>query len=97
MFNLISVEIQLFCDGLSGLLREYWGANSIMKSEEHTRQVMDKVEKCKARLGYKKISKALNISRSNVQSITRKWSMGQLKTFQDIVVHLNLQAEQGEH
>ena len=45
-----------------------------MKPKEHTRQVRDKVvEKFKAGLGYKKISQALNISRSTVQSIIRKW------------------------
>ncbi|MCJ8737403.1 hypothetical protein PDJAM_G00023560 [Pangasius djambal] len=43
-----------------------------MKTKEHTRQVRDKVvEKFKA--GYKTISQALNISRSTVQSIIRKW------------------------
>ncbi|XP_062847483.1 uncharacterized protein LOC134309924 [Trichomycterus rosablanca] len=72
--NLISVQIQLLRDGLRGWLREYWGVNSIMKSKEHTRQVRNKVvEKFKAGLGYKKISQALNISRSTVQSIIRKW------------------------
>ncbi|KAL7855533.1 hypothetical protein AOLI_G00191370 [Acnodon oligacanthus] len=45
-----------------------------MKSKEHTRQVRNKVvEKVKAGLGYKKIAQALNISRSAVQSIIRKW------------------------
>jgi len=45
-----------------------------MKTKEHTRQVRDKVvEKFKAGLGYKSISQALNISRSTVQSIIRKW------------------------
>uniref|UniRef100_A0A6I8Q9Z7 Uncharacterized protein n=1 Tax=Xenopus tropicalis TaxID=8364 RepID=A0A6I8Q9Z7_XENTR len=45
-----------------------------MKSKEHTRQVRDKViEKFKAGLGYKKISKALNIPRSTVQAIIQKW------------------------
>uniref|UniRef100_A0A803JWK5 Transposase Tc1-like domain-containing protein n=1 Tax=Xenopus tropicalis TaxID=8364 RepID=A0A803JWK5_XENTR len=45
-----------------------------MKSKEHTRQVRDKViEKFKAGLGYKKISKALNIPRSTVQVIIQKW------------------------
>uniref|UniRef100_A0A803JX04 Transposase Tc1-like domain-containing protein n=1 Tax=Xenopus tropicalis TaxID=8364 RepID=A0A803JX04_XENTR len=45
-----------------------------MKSKEHTRQVRDKViEKCKAGLGYKKISKALNIPRSTVPPIIQKW------------------------
>ena len=48
--------------------------NSIMKTKELTRQVRDKVvEKFKAGLGYKKISQALNISRSTVQSIIQKW------------------------
>lgn len=45
-----------------------------MKTKELTRQVRDKVvEKFKAGLGYKKISQALNISRSTVQSIIQKW------------------------
>ncbi|XP_070702922.1 chitin synthase chs-2-like [Pempheris klunzingeri] len=45
-------------------------------SKEHTRQVRDKVvEKFKAGLGYKKISQALNISQSTVQSIIRKWKL----------------------
>lgn len=45
-----------------------------MKTKELTRQVRDKVlEKFKARLGYKKISQVLNISRSTVQSIIQKW------------------------
>ena len=45
-----------------------------MKPKEHTRQVRDKVvEKFKAGLGYKKISQALDISRSTVQATIRKW------------------------
>ncbi|XP_061654115.1 male-specific lethal 3 homolog isoform X1 [Phyllopteryx taeniolatus] len=45
-----------------------------MKPKEHTVQVRDKVvENFRAGLGYKKISQALNISRSTVQSIIRKW------------------------
>uniref|UniRef100_A0AAZ1XU27 Sleeping Beauty transposase HTH domain-containing protein n=1 Tax=Oreochromis aureus TaxID=47969 RepID=A0AAZ1XU27_OREAU len=45
-----------------------------MTSKEHTRQVRDKfIEKCKAGLGYKKISQALNIPRSTVQAIIQKW------------------------
>uniref|UniRef100_A0A803KFC9 Transposase Tc1-like domain-containing protein n=1 Tax=Xenopus tropicalis TaxID=8364 RepID=A0A803KFC9_XENTR len=45
-----------------------------MTSKEHTRQVRDKViEKFKAGLGYKKISKALNIPQSTVQAIIQKW------------------------
>ncbi|TWW59355.1 NEDD4-binding protein 2 [Takifugu flavidus] len=45
-----------------------------MKTKEHTRQVRDTVvEKFKARFGYKKISQALNISRSTVQAIILKW------------------------
>ena len=74
MCNIISVQIQLFCDGLRGLLREYWGANNIIKSKEHNRQFRDKVvEKFKAGLGYKKISQALNISQSTVPFIFGKW------------------------
>uniref|UniRef100_A0A803JDL4 Transposase Tc1-like domain-containing protein n=1 Tax=Xenopus tropicalis TaxID=8364 RepID=A0A803JDL4_XENTR len=50
------------------------GSNNTTKSKEHTRQVRDKViEKFKAGLGYKKISKALNIPRSTVQAIIQKW------------------------
>ncbi|XP_051801148.1 PC4 and SFRS1 interacting protein 1a isoform X3 [Acanthochromis polyacanthus] len=49
-------------------------AESIMKTKEHTRQVRDTVvEKFKAGFGYKKISQALNISRSTVQAIILKW------------------------
>ncbi|KAI3359990.1 hypothetical protein L3Q82_014324 [Scortum barcoo] len=45
-----------------------------MKSKKHTRQVRDKVvEKFKAGLCYKKVSQALNTSRSTVQSIMWKW------------------------
>ncbi|TWW54744.1 hypothetical protein D4764_0240690, partial [Takifugu flavidus] len=45
-----------------------------MKTKEHTRQVRDTVvEKFKAGFGYKKISQALNISRSTVQAIILKW------------------------
>ncbi|XP_061673321.1 histone-lysine N-methyltransferase EHMT2 [Syngnathoides biaculeatus] len=47
---------------------------SIMKTKEHTRQIRDTVvEKFKAGFGYKKISQALNISRSTVQAIVLKW------------------------
>ncbi|CAB1418210.1 unnamed protein product [Pleuronectes platessa] len=47
---------------------------SIMKTKELTKQVRDKVvEKYEAGLGYKKISRALNISLSTVKSIIRKW------------------------
>lgn len=91
--NLLSVQIQLFCDDLRGLLRGYRGANSILTTKDRTRQVRDKVvEKFKAGLGCKKISQALNISRSTVQS-----SMAQLQACQDTAVHLNLQTEHGEH
>ena len=45
-----------------------------MRPKEHTGQVRDEVvEKFKAWLGYEKISQALNISQSTVQSITWKW------------------------
>ncbi|CAB1450210.1 unnamed protein product [Pleuronectes platessa] len=46
----------------------------IMKTKELTKQVRDKVvEKYEAGLGYKKISRALNISLSTIKSIIRKW------------------------
>lgn len=45
-----------------------------MKSKEHTKEVRDEVvEKFKAGLGYKKISQALNVSRSTVRYIILKW------------------------
>ncbi|CAB1426600.1 unnamed protein product [Pleuronectes platessa] len=45
-----------------------------MKTKELTKQVRDKVvEKYEAGLGYKKISRALNISLSTIKSIIRKW------------------------
>ncbi|CAB1428555.1 unnamed protein product [Pleuronectes platessa] len=47
---------------------------SIMKTKELTKQVRDKVvEKYEAGLGYKKISRALNISLSTIKPIIRKW------------------------
>ncbi|CAB1423276.1 unnamed protein product [Pleuronectes platessa] len=47
---------------------------SIMKTKELTKQLRDKVvEKYEAGLGYKKISRALNISLSTIKSIIRKW------------------------
>ncbi|CAB1433472.1 unnamed protein product [Pleuronectes platessa] len=47
---------------------------NIMKTKELTKQVRDKVvEKYEAGLGYKKISRALNISLSTIKSIIRKW------------------------
>ncbi|CAB1455882.1 unnamed protein product [Pleuronectes platessa] len=50
------------------------GVRSIMKTKELTKQVRDKVvEKYEAGLGYKKISRALNISLSTIKSIIRKW------------------------
>uniref|UniRef100_A0A8C6TG47 Transposase n=1 Tax=Neogobius melanostomus TaxID=47308 RepID=A0A8C6TG47_9GOBI len=52
----------------------YWSLSNIMKAKEHTREVRDKVvEKFKAVSSYTKISQDLNISRSTVQSIIRKW------------------------
>ncbi|CAB1451408.1 unnamed protein product [Pleuronectes platessa] len=46
----------------------------IMKTKELTKQVRDKVvEKYEAGLGYKKISRALNISLSTIKSNIRKW------------------------
>ncbi|CAB1414704.1 unnamed protein product [Pleuronectes platessa] len=51
-----------------------FGAGNIMKTKELTKQVRDKVvEKYEAGLGYKKISRALNISLSTIKSIIRKW------------------------
>ncbi|CAB1456126.1 unnamed protein product [Pleuronectes platessa] len=48
--------------------------NTIMKTKELTKQVRDKVvEKYEAGLGYKNISRALNISLSTIKSIIRKW------------------------
>ncbi|MGH0140569.1 UNVERIFIED_CONTAM: hypothetical protein FKN15_030496 [Acipenser sinensis] len=45
-----------------------------MKTKEHSKQVRDVIiEKHKSGEGYKTISKALNIPRSSVQSIVRKW------------------------
>ena len=45
-----------------------------MKTKELTRQVRDKVvAKFEAGLGYKEITQALNISRSTIKSIIRKW------------------------
>ncbi|CAB1431535.1 unnamed protein product [Pleuronectes platessa] len=58
------------CDWLSPV----WIQHSIMKTKELTKQVRDKVvEKYEAGLGYKKISRALNISLSTIKSIIRKW------------------------
>ncbi|CAB1451284.1 unnamed protein product [Pleuronectes platessa] len=49
-------------------------SKSIMKTKELTKQVRDKVvEKYEAGLGYKKISRALNISLGTIKSIIRKW------------------------
>ena len=70
-----------------------------MKAKEHTRQVRDKVvEKFKPGLGYKKNPKLwtshgalFNLSSENGKS------MAQLQTYQDMTVHLNWQAGQGEH
>ncbi|CAB1422446.1 unnamed protein product [Pleuronectes platessa] len=45
-----------------------------LNTKELTKQVRDKVvEKYEAGLGYKKISRALNISLSTIKSIIRKW------------------------
>ena len=45
-----------------------------MKSKELTKQVRDKVvEKYRSGLGYKKISETLNIPRSTIKSIIKKW------------------------
>ncbi|CAB1428965.1 unnamed protein product [Pleuronectes platessa] len=54
--------------------RNYSALHNIMKTKELTKQVRDKVvEKYEAGLGYKKISRALNISLSTIKSIIRKW------------------------
>ncbi|CAB1442657.1 unnamed protein product [Pleuronectes platessa] len=52
----------------------YSALHNIMKTKELTKQVRDKVvEKYEAGLGYKKISRALNISLSTIKSIIRRW------------------------
>jgi len=72
--NLISVQIQLFCDGLRDFLREYWGGNGIMKSREKARQVKDKVvETFKAGLGFKKISQTLKSHGALFNPSSGKW------------------------
>ncbi|CAB1453029.1 unnamed protein product [Pleuronectes platessa] len=56
------------------LLSVFSSQACIMKTKELTKQVRDKVvEKYEAGLGYKKISRALNISLSTIKSIIRKW------------------------
>ncbi|CAB1428021.1 unnamed protein product [Pleuronectes platessa] len=61
---------QLLCLDASNHCR----ITGIMKTKELTKQVRDKVvEKYEAGLGYKKISRALNISLSTIKSIIRKW------------------------
>ena len=45
-----------------------------MKTKELSKQVRDKgVEKYRSRLVYKKISETLNIPRSTIKSIIKKW------------------------
>ena len=45
-----------------------------MKTKEFANQVRDKVvEKYRSGLGYKKISETLNIPRSTIKSIIKKW------------------------
>ena len=45
-----------------------------MKTKELSKQVRDKVvEKYRSGLGYKKISETLNIPRSTIKSIIKKW------------------------
>uniref|UniRef100_A0AAZ3QHL2 Sleeping Beauty transposase HTH domain-containing protein n=1 Tax=Oncorhynchus tshawytscha TaxID=74940 RepID=A0AAZ3QHL2_ONCTS len=45
-----------------------------MKTKEHPKQVRDKVlGKYRSGLGYKKISKTLNIPRGMIKSIVKKW------------------------
>lgn len=54
-----------------------------MKIKEHTRQVRDEdVEKFKAGIGYKTSSQALNMSQSSVQSISWKWKVQHLQTYE---------------
>ena len=52
-----------------------------MKTKELSKQVGDKVvEKYRSGLGYKKISKTLNIQRSTIKSIIKKWKEHGTKT-----------------
>ena len=44
-----------------------------MKTKEFSKQFRDKVLKYRSGLGYKKISKTLNIPRSTIKSIIKKW------------------------
>ena len=49
-------------------------ASGTMKTKELSKQVRDKVvEKYRLALGYKKISETLNIPRSTIKSIIKKW------------------------
>ncbi|CAB1459459.1 unnamed protein product [Pleuronectes platessa] len=60
-----------------------------MKTKELTKQVRDKVaEKYEAGLGYKKISRALNISLSTIKSIIRKWKEEIPKVAENPVIHV---------
>ncbi|XP_024909675.1 centrosomal protein of 120 kDa-like, partial [Cynoglossus semilaevis] len=60
-------------------LSDYWwisilGDNYTMKTEEHSKHLRERViEKYNSGDGYKHISKALNIPRSSVKSIIKKW------------------------
>lgn len=70
---LISVEIQLFCEGFKGFLEKMW-LNNFMKTKVHSRKVRDKVvENVKAELGYKIICCALHIPWGTFQFLTWKW------------------------
>lgn len=63
VYDLISVWIQWFCEGLRGLFENISEQNSITKTMEHLRQVRENiVEKFKARLSYRAMLQALHIS-----------------------------------
>ncbi|CAB1457465.1 unnamed protein product [Pleuronectes platessa] len=66
------LKLSILLKALDPELCDFLG--NIMKTKELTKQVKDKVvEKYEAGLGYKKISRALNISLSAIKSIIRKW------------------------
>ena len=56
------------------LIKGHHQASDTMKPKELSKQVRDKVvEKYRSGLGYKKISETLNIPRSTIKSIMKKW------------------------